>query len=428
MIRKTKNRLLRKFFAKKHAIDSADVTRARRYIEAFWQELKRTNKVNQGTLIGLPNTYLVPAHDPTAVFNFDEMYYWDSYFMVQGMLSSPKHKKLVLGILDNLFFMIQQYGMIPNANKTYLSSHSQPPLLTSFIFDVYESYKLDNRWLEQAIGYAKQEYATVWLGTKKPHDHMVFNGLSRYYDINFLHDLAETESGWDMTTRFGRKCLDYVPIDLNAFLYKYESDFERAAKLLNQPDEARKWHGQAAKRRKTVNEYLWNARRGSYFDYNYKKGTQSSVASLAAYMTLWSGMASKEQAAKLVRNLTRFEVKGGLATTEDPALQLVLPQKTPAQWAYPNGWAPLHLLVTRGLEQYGYHEDAKRISRKWLKTNLDWFNKHGHFLEKYNVVDPERPPIEGLYPSQTGFGWTNAVFERLCQDYIDTETSVNAPN
>jgi len=99
-----------------------------------------------------------------------------------------------------------------------------------------------------------------------------------------------------------------------------------------------------------------------------------------------------------------------------------LPQKTPVQWVYPNGWAPLHFFVVKGLERYGYKKEATRIVGKWLKTNLDWFTAHGVFLEKYNVADPDKLPIEGLYPSQTGFGWTNAIFERFCQDYIDDKS------
>ena len=73
----------------------------------------------------------------------------------------------------------------------------------------------------------------------------------------------------------------------------------------------------------------------------------------------------------------------------------------------------------QGLERYGYHAEARRQALKWLRTNLDWFNTHGVFLEKYNVVSPDKPPAKGVYPSQTGFGWTNAVFERFCKDYID---------
>src|SRR3990167_11308502 len=90
-----------------------------------------------------------------------------------------------------------------------------------------------------------------------------------------------------------------------------------------------------------------------------------------------------------------------------------------AQWGYTKGWASLHFIVVKGLQRYGYNEDARRIALKWLKTNLDWFNAHGVFLEKYNVVQPSKPPLKGVYPSQTGFGWTNAVFERFCQEFID---------
>lgn len=421
MIRKTKNQLLHRLFHRPHILIAEDVAAARKYIKGFWKHLKRTRRTNKDTLIGVPHPYLVPAYEPEATFTFDEMYYWDSYFMVQGILKDPKQQKLVMGILDNLLHLIKQYGMVPNANKAYLFSHSQPPLLTSFIFDVYEAYQLDRRWLEQAISYAKQEYSTVWMGSSKPHDHVVYEGLSRYYDMNVLHDLAEAESGWDMTTRFGRRCLDYLPIDLNVFLYKYECDFEKAAKILGKPEEAKQWRRAAAKRKKTVNKLMWNNRRNSYFDFNYKKQAQGQVASLAAYAALWAGLASPEQAKKLVKNLARFEVRGGLATTEDPAMQLIRPAKLAAQWAYPNGWAPLHFFAVYGLERYGYHKEARRIVRKWLKTNLDWFNKHHVFLEKYNVVDPDKKPADGLYPLQTGFGWTNAVFERFCQDFIDTK-------
>ena len=62
-------------------------------------------------------------------------------------------------------------------------------------------------------------------------------------------------------------------------------------------------------------------------------------------------------------------------------------------------------------------EDAKRIAMKWLKTNLNWYNRHGVFLEKFNVVNPDKPPVKGVYPSQTGFGWTNGVLLKLIAKY-----------
>lgn len=401
------------------ALSAQEVAEARRYIEQFWVNLERYHPNDEDTLLGLPRPYIVPAHDPTSSFNFEEMYYWDSYFVAQGMLHDPAKKELVMGMLENLFTMFRQFKVIPNASRTYLMGRSQPPLLTSFIFDVFDAYQLDKRWLEQAIAYAKEEYEIVWMGTSKPHDRKVHNGLSRYYDINVLHDLAEAESGWDMTTRFGRRCLNYLPVDLNAYLYQYELDFMRAAQLLGKEKERVRWRTIAAKRKKTMNELMWNNTKGLYYDYDYTKGRKGPIASLASYTPLWAGMVSKDQAAVLVKNLSRFDAAGGLLTTDGQPVAGSLPQKTPTQWAYPNGWAPLHFLVVQGLRRYGYQDEARRIATRWMRTNLHWFQAHGVFLEKYNVLHPDRPPVEGVYPSQTGFGWTNAIFERFCQDYID---------
>lgn len=405
---------------KRLELTADDVREARDYIEHFWVNLQRYHPRDEDTLIGLPKPYLVPAHDPASTFNFDEIYYWDSYFMVQGMLHDPAKKELVLGILENLFSLLKRFKLIPNASRTYLMGRSQPPLLTSFIFDVYDAYSMDKRWLEQAIGYAQLEYQTVWMGEKKPFWHQVHEGLSRYFDVNMLHDLAETESGWDMTTRFDRRCLDFLPIDLNALLYVYEIDFARAAQLLSKSKEEKQWQTAAAQRKKAVDELMWDKKTGLYYDYDYRHQKRGKVASLAAYVPLWAGMTDTQQTGQLVKQLDRFLCEGGLSATSNGLKLLQKSAGTPTQWSYPNGWAPLHFFVVRGLERAGQSELARAVAFRWLKTNLDWFAAHGVFLEKYNVAKPNQLPKEGVYPSQIGFGWTNAIFERFCQDYIDT--------
>jgi len=382
-------------------LSSDDVKEARDYIKKYWAHLERFNSEGDGSLVGLPNPYLVPTFEEEHSFDFNELYYWDSYFMVQGLLDE-KHKNLVIGILEDLITLFERYNVIPNASRTYFTGHSQPPLLTSFIFDVYDAYKLDNEWLRNKIDVAKNEYHTVWMGVKKPNERLVYEGLSRYYDINHLDDLAEAESGWDMTPRFNRRALNHLPVDLNSLLYKYEADFVRAAELLGDKREAKSWRLAMDKRAETINELMWDKTNNLYYDYNFTKKKRSRIGSLATYYPLWSGMANEKQAKKLVKGLSRF-----------------MPYSLAMQWAYPNGWAPLHFITVQGLQRYGYHDEAKRIALKWVKNNLDWFNKHGVFLEKYNVVQPKEPPTKGLYPSQTGFGWTNAIFERFCQDFID---------
>jgi alpha,alpha-trehalase len=408
-------------------LTAADVQIARDYLRDYWTKLERYHPKDDGSLIGVPKPYLVPSYAEGHEFDYDELFYWDSYFMVQGFLNDPARKDLTMGILEDLFSIFKRYKIIPNSSQTYMTSRSQPPFLTSFIFDLYNAYKLDRKWLKDAIALAKEEYETVWMGTRKPNARQVYQGLSRYYDFNYLHDIAEAESGWDMTPRFNRKALNYLPVDLNALLYKYEMDFARAARILDDKDEAVSWEQQAAKRRETMNNLMWDEGRGLYYDYNYVKEKRGNVSSLAAYYPMWAGMVDGRQAAAMVKALRRFEHKGGLSTTDSLPLGQFVPGSIPTQWAYPNGWAPLHFLVVQGLQRYGYHADARRVAMKWMKSNVQWYNDHGVFLEKYNVVNPERPPVKGLYPAQTGFGWTNAVFERFCQEFIDGRSPFGDP-
>ena len=411
-------RIIRKLTGKQGEIDPEHIREALDYIEQHWKELLHQEKVDHGTNIGLPNPYIVPAKDPKQNFTFQEQYYWDSYFTALGLVGT-KHQHLAEGMLENLLHLFKRFHFIPTANQMYFMSRSQPPLLTSYIRLIYETGHKDKVWLKERMAVAREEYEKVWMNKAHPFWHQVHHGLSRYYDINVLHDLAEAESGWDMTTRFERKCLDYLPIDLNCLLYKYETDFAWADRELGKDKDAKHWDGLAGRRKHEINKYMWHKRRGFYFDYNYQKDQRGDTWSLAGFFPLWAGLASPEQAEQMVNNLSKFEHSGGLATTSRPLLDMSIFGSLKTQWAFPNGWAPLHYIVISGLKNYGYDNDAEKIARKWIRTNLYWFERYGVFQEKYNVVKPHKHPVEGMYPSQTGFGWTNAVFKKLCKDFLE---------
>lgn len=399
--------------------DPDEIAKCFAHVEENWPRLTRRQTIDDGTLIGLPYPYVVPSVDAEGGFTFQEMYYWDNYFVIQGLFQTGRHE-LAEGMLENILYLARRFHIIPNANRFYFSSRSQPPFLTSFIFDVYDKCEKNLPWLEERIKVAEKEYNTVWTGTTQPNIRNVYKGLSRYYDINVLDDLAEAESGWDMTTRFGGRCLSFIPIDLNSLLYKYELDFERAYRLFGDIDTAEVWHEKAQKRAEVMNEELWNTHRDFYFDLDYQEGVHSHVWSLAAFYALWSGVATTQMAASIVSKLHLFLYEGGLATTASPH-DTFDHRSIPKQWAYPNGWAPLHWLAVDGLEKYGYHDEANYIARKWIKTNLNYFLNYGVFREAYNVISPLDKPEEGLYPPQTGFGWTNAVFVDLCKHYLTAE-------
>lgn len=401
----------------KQEINQSDLKKALDYIDAYWSKLVRDNKEDHNTHIGLPYKYIVPATDKTAPFRFEEQYYWDSYFIALG-LTKPEHQEFAEGMLENIVYLFTRFGMVPNASRMYASSRSQPPLMTSYIFHIYETYNKDHHWLQDHINIAKKEYEQVWMNDAHPQWHRVYKNLSRYYDINALHDLAEAESGWDMTPRFERKCQDYLPIDLNSLLYKYEVDFAKADEILGHKKSAKEWSKKAKERKSVINELMWGKIRGFYFDYNFQKKVLGDVWSLAGYYPMWVGMVDKVQAKRLVDNLAKFSKKGGLSTTTRPFIDTnALFGSVNVQWAYPNGWAPLQLIVIEALQNYGYHEEARKIATKWVLNNLQWFNKHGIFQEKYNVVNIKKLPQQGVYPSQNGFGWTNSVFVKLVKDF-----------
>jgi alpha,alpha-trehalase len=397
--------------------DPRKVAEAFAYVEQKWPELTKTQTIDDGTLVGLPHPFVVPSVANESGFAFQEMYYWDSYFIAIGLLAGG-HDELAAGMLENLVVLSRRFHIIPNASRTYFTGRSQPPLLTTFIFDIYEKQDKDAAWLTERLQAAEREYHGVWMYQSHPNWRNVFEGLSRYYDINLLNHLAEAESGWDMTTRFQGNCLSYIPIDLNSLLYKYEIDFSRGAELRGDEDTASLWREHAARRAETVTKYLWNDEEGFFFDFDYLTHKQSNVWSLASFYPLWSGLATQDQAKRIVENLPKFMHRGGLSTT---AHSDEWDGDTPTQWAYPNGWAPLHWIAAQGLRSYGYNNEAEIIVRAWLGNNLEHFGKNGVFREAYNVVNPDLPPRPGLYPPQLGFGWTNAVFVDLAKKFLSDD-------
>jgi alpha,alpha-trehalase len=134
-----------------------------------------TSDIQPAGLLYLPNKYVVPGG------RFNEMYGWDSYFIVRGLLRAGR-VELARGMVDNFFFEIERYGAMLNANRTYYLTRSQPPFLSSMFVDVYNATPHDNpdtAWLERAYADLKKDYA-MW--TRDPHlagD----TGLSRYYDF-----------------------------------------------------------------------------------------------------------------------------------------------------------------------------------------------------------------------------------------------------
>ncbi len=371
------------------------------YIDGFWYALTYQNTEDRGIHIGLPHPYISPSHE--AMFAGDQ-FYWDSYFIILGLLESGR-TELARGMVDNLIYLHRRFEIIPSRNRFNNIGISQIPFLTSMIREVY-SHTQDIDWLSEAVEVAESELTDYW----QRGDHMVYEGLSRYCDHYIIHQTAEHESGWDMTSRFGERCLDFIPIDLNSCLYKYEIDLAYIYSLLENPIKVEEYKKRADERKHSINKLLWNEKKGFYFDFDYNSEVRSEFRSLAGFYPMWAGIATPEQAQKMRHSLKLFEYAGGLANTQKEGVSNS-PKK---QWDYPNGWANQHWIVVQGLLNYGFEDVARRIATKWLNLNAEVFDDSGKMWERYDVVacrvgDSER------YPLQSGFGWTNAIFVKLVE-------------
>lgn len=437
---------------------------------------------------GVP--YVVPGG------RFNELYYWDSYFIVLGLLRDGR-TDLARGMGENLLYEMRYYGKIPNANRTYYLTRSQPPFLTSIVRAVYETgktSKTDKAWLAGALKTALAEYQNVWLGP----DRLVKIGqyeLSRYYDegdgpcpevepghyderlqpwlaqikpadpnlpltpyrfLNeylycnqysglvadgltllefFKHDRAVRESGHDTTHRFDDRAADFVSVDLNSLLYKYETDFADLIEsefggdlpaLGGNFSDARSWRRRAAVRKAAMMALMWDEQRGYFFDYDFVNQKRSTYISATGLWPLWAkmldpGIPEEMDRAKRAAAFCceKLEQPGGLSATAKESVEAARHHDA-RQWDYPYGWAPHQMLAWEGLAHYGLDADATRLAYRWLYTiakNAHDYN--GTIPEKYNVVTGSHEVFveygnvgtKFAYIATEGFGWMNASFE-----------------
>lgn len=227
----------------------------------------------------------------------------------------------------------------------------------------------------------------------------------------YLGDRAMRESGFDTNFHFGPyggTTHHYAGVGLNSLLYRYERDLHDFALQLGKVAEAQQWETAAANRKAAMDKYLWQPARGMYVDYDFTKGKPHPQPYVTTFWPLWAGLASKEQAAALAKQLPVFERKGGLAMDD---------RASGAQWDEPFGWAPTNWLAISGLDAYGFHDDAQRLARKFNATIDRSFASDGTIREKYNMVlgNADVKITAGYTANVIGFGWTNAVYLKLHQ-------------
>lgn len=425
---------------------------------------------------------------------FNEMYGWDSYFENIGLLIDGK-LDLAKSMVENFDYQITHYGKILNANRSYYLTRTQPPFYSSMIREVYEAIPdYDPKWLREKLEICIKEYETVWMETGK---RLTENGLNRYFaqgiglppetepghyddilrpfadvaklsipeyeklyyqrkienktlDTYFVNDRSVRESGHDTSYRIEGICADLNVVELNAMLYKYETDFAELIALhfydnfeFNTKIYTKKyWIEKAESRKKRMNQLLWNDDESCFFDYNFKTQKQNIFLSATSFFPLWAKIATQEQADKMIEKwLPKLVYLGGIAGCSEAAISNIPEDKMQRQWDFPNGWAPHQIIIWQGLIHYGYQTKAQELIYRWLwmiTKNASDYN--GTVAEKYDVVSASlkvfaeygNQGTDFEYINKEGFGWMNASFQLglslLNEDLKDKLNQLINPN
>ncbi|MCP5492785.1 MAG: trehalase [Chlamydiales bacterium] len=416
--------------------DSSAHPTMREHIDAMWSVLLRSMPQSQGTLIGLPHPHVVPGG------RFREIYYWDSYFVAEGLMRANQ-LSIVMGMIENFAYLIKTYGFIPNGNRTYYLSRSQIPYFGHLlalvkdhqgmdaILPYYEALKAEYHfWMDGAEDVTEVKprikhcvlvddgivLNRFWDNENTPRpeafsaDRKIFEQAAERNQTEFYRNIrAASESGWDFSSRWLgdhknlstiRTC-DIIPVDLNSQLHMMEALLADMSKAKGDIDASLQFDRAANVRKKAIMRYFWNEEKGFFFDYDFKAKELSKSWCLAGVQPLFVRLVTQEQSDQIAENLAhRFLQAGGLATTL---------QRSSQQWDLPNGWAPLQWVAVQGLLAYNHIELAKDIASHWLDLNKAVFKSSHKMLEKYNVVDASSEAAAGEYAMQEGFGWTNAV-------------------
>lgn len=411
------------------------------HIASLWQTLARPpdRRDAWSSLIPLPSRYVVPGG------RFREIYYWDSYFTMLGLVESGR-LDLVRSMLDNFAYLVELTGHVPNGNRTYYLSRSQPPFFGAMV-----ALFADRAGTSDALRYLdalEKEYAFWMDGSSTLAPAQVFRRvvrladgslLNRYWDDrpeprpeSYREDVATVlrvapadrealyrnirataESGWDFSGRWLRdphdlttlETTELAPVDLNSLLFETERVIAMLRSARHQPGDtevAQRFIDAADRRRRALLAVTYDPAEGFFFDVRWRTGFRViDRPTMAAVVPLFFGLASTEQGRAVTARLERdFLQPGGFVTTTIASGQ---------QWDAPNGWAPLEWMAIEAARRYGRDDLASDTSARWLALNRRTYQATGKMMEKYDVRDLERPAGGGEYPAQDGFGWTNGV-------------------
>lgn len=407
----------------------AEIRAVQEYIQAEWTNTICTPGMTYSNgpadLFELPKPYTVPT--PGGAFH--SFYYWDTYFTSLGLVRDGL-STVACNNAENMFFLIEQLGFVPNMNVAGTEYRSQPPV-AALMVELCLPYQTSRAWRERAYHALEMEYA-FWMTFRSFPDglnhyghHATPNQLKAFGAIvsdrlptmpeepvaqaRFMaHALAVAESGWDFTPRWEDRCPEFASVDLNSLLYATERVAGDLAKELDNGQET-SWRERMARRRETMHRLMWNGELGIFQDYDEAGGRTSAFICAASFFPLFCGVADQAESARSARTLlAALETPYGLDTS------VAGPRRQTYQWDSPNLWPPLQWVAVQGLLANGCREEAVRLARKYVETATRNFESTHQLWEKYNA-QTGTIEVNEEYKMPPMMGWSAGVFLACCE-------------
>ncbi|XP_053689119.1 trehalase isoform X2 [Sabethes cyaneus] len=431
-------------------------------LNQIWHELGR--KMIDDVEINSEQYSIIPVKHPVIVpgGRFREFYYWDSFWIVKGLLLSEM-THTTRGMLENFLSIIQRYGFIPNGGRIYYSMRSQPPLLcgmvkayvdatndTTFAANSVETLEREfeffmNNYIVEVNGHHLAAYGYKSLGPR-PESYRedvlsaaVFEKEEDKQDF-YCELKAAAESGMDFSSRWfikdgtnagtltDLKCRSIIAVELNAILYWNAKIISEFYKLKNDLQKATTYEAKADEIKKAIQVVLWNEKEGIWQDYDLINKKHRDYFVPTNLSPLWTGCYDKEDTTlpkkvlAYIERLNLDQYPGGVPNTLS---------NTNEQWDFPNVWPPMQHMLIMGLDGMD-SQDAKDLAfkwaQRWVRSNYIAYNETSAMFEKYNAEELGGHGGGGEYEIQKGFGWSNGAVMDLMHKYGDRLTTDDSKN
>lgn len=430
------------------------IAQALRHIHNQWEVLLRENKTQgRNTLLPMPKPYVVAGG------RFREAYFWDSYWIMKGLLESG-YGETAKGMLENFISLYETQGIIPNGNREYYLTRTQLPVLMEMVTllenngllnfnrmkNINISARDKKRSLEgRILNATEQYYKKIWkessryksefglatfgddAGGDLDHEAIVIRPESAAREPRITEKHSQrvfAESGWDMSySRFGKRPQDWFPVDLNMTLMGYAKKLAIINAKAGNPSSATYFEAEAQRIKVQMDAYLFDSSTGLYVDYNFVERRLSTVITAASFFPFYFEAYSRDP-----QHLAKAQrILGTLLKTLKPEGHLGIHttnQEGPGQWDGAWTWAPLVEMSFQGLLKYGMVTQARKVAFDYCLMTVTAFHENGFFSEKYIGKDGSIKIPEGseIYGNETGFGWTNgtvALFLRFLAEQGD---------